>query len=152
MKHLKSISCEDIPTDTESESQEETSRVYTLESREIQTSNMRFKIVGVVTEIIQENVLSTIYSVEDATGSIACFVYKLNNCQRQNIELNKYYRFFGKMRWLKQERGVPASHVHMDVECAEKITDMNEITFHFLDSIHQHLLRKKAVTNKMILE
>jgi len=148
VKQLKSIEC----SVADSDSQDET-RVFSLDTvTPLPTTQLLFKIVGVVTEVIQENVLSTLYSVQDATGSVACFLYHKGDSAKQEIELNTYYRFVGKMRWLRQERGVPDSHVHLDLECAQKLTDMNELTFHFLESIHQHLLRKKAQANKMIIE
>ena len=99
------------------------------------------KIIGTIDEIVQVNALSDIYLVRDSTGNVACMFYKSDGRQSQTFTPDVYYRIIGKVRWFKKTRGIPESHLHIEVDHFSKVDDANEITFHLLDCIYQHGLR-----------
>lgn len=53
-----------------------------------------------------------------------------------------YYTFHGVPRILSTARGTPPTHVHIDLQSARRVTDMNELTFHGLDCIYSHIRAK----------
>lgn len=102
------------------------------------------KIIGTVEEVLQVNALSDIHLVRDNTGNVACMFYKTDGLAL-SFTPNAYYRIIGKVRWFKKARGIPESHLHVEVDHFSKVDDANEITFHLLDCIYQHGLRLKKL-------
>lgn len=58
------------------------------------------------------------------------------------LQPSVYYTFHGVPRMLSVTRGTPATHVHIDLQSARRVTDMNELTFHGLDCIYSHIQAK----------
>lgn len=59
---------------------------------------------------------------------------------QRHMEPGVYYELVGYLTWLRKKRGMPGSHTHLCVTRCRRVTDMNQVTHHFLDAIHTHLL------------
>lgn len=104
------------------------------------------KIIAVADSCAARNTLSDIIVMNDTTGSMACFFYKSAEQSAVDIVMhNKYYCVVGKVRTLTTQRGEPATFLHMDVEKHWPVTDMNEITFHLLNCIHDDFISQKRL-------
>jgi hypothetical protein len=57
---------------------------------------------------------------------------------------NVYYEVIGRARWMRTARGLPESHVHVDIEHMRRVTDHNNVTHHNLEVIWVHLQRTRG--------
>jgi hypothetical protein len=107
--------------------------------------------------------------VEDATGQVACFFYKKTDAVDGRLSPSataaaasslsspvvvssvitpgKYHVVVGTLRELKTTRGNPGTKIHVDVVGHREMTDMNELTHHFLDCIYQDALQTRAAAD-----
>lgn len=104
------------------------------------------KVVGEEQE--ERNELTTVWTLEDGSGSAGFFFFKKQgSTEAVSLLRNKYYAVVGSVNVLSRTRGAPATGVHVDVEHWRELEDMNELTFHFLECIYveaqrKHLLKK----------
>jgi hypothetical protein len=117
---------------------------------------------------IANNTLADLVNVEDATGQVACFFYKKTDAVDGRLSPSaaavsssspvvvssvitpgKYHVVVGTLRELKTTRGNPGTKIHVDVVGHREMTDMNELTHHFLDCIYQDALQTRAAANAL---
>lgn len=63
---------------------------------------------------------------------------------QRHMEPGVYYELVGYLTWLRKRRGTPPSHTHLCVTRHQRVTDMNQVTHHFLECIHTHLLMTRG--------
>jgi replication factor A2 len=98
--------------------------------------------VGVIRNV-SESATSTMYTIEDGTGKID--VRKWYNRdedismmqKRSNLREGVYVRVVGELRAFQDQKSVTGNHIG-------PLDDFNEITYHFLEVIHLHLLHTRS--------
>lgn len=95
------------------------------------------KTIGLVTIVgkvvrKEETASHLTYAIDDGTGVVECkeFVSEDGEGQRENLpENDDYVRITGKMKSLNDNRNLQTMN-------CRKITDFNEVAFHFLDAMY----------------
>nr|XP_043618141.1 replication protein A 32 kDa subunit A-like [Erigeron canadensis] len=96
-------------------------------------------VVGMVFNIVERNSYVT-FTVDDATGKLECKRWlnePYDKMQIEEIQEGIYVHVDGHLKSFKGDK-------HIDVFSVRPVTNFDEITFHFIASIHNHVRTLKA--------
>ncbi|XP_071741996.1 replication protein A 32 kDa subunit A-like [Rutidosis leptorrhynchoides] len=95
-------------------------------------------VVGMVSNIVERNSYVT-FTIDDGTGNLECKRWlnqPFDKMQIEAISEGIYVHVDGHLKSFKGER-------HVDVFSVRPVTNFDEITFHFIACIHNHLRTTK---------
>eukprot|EP00752_Nemacystus_decipiens_P010313 g9188.t1 len=104
----------------------------------------QIKLVGCIVEM-EDASTNTEYTVEDTTGRIKVKMFHndgeggndRSTEKRARNQIGTYVRVFGNVRSWNDDR-------HSVAYLIEPLSDMNEVTYHYLDTIYTHLFNTKG--------
>lgn len=77
------------------------------------------------------------FSIEDGTGGIEVRTWNTEGKPVAQMEIDSYVRVVGAIKSINEKKYVAANHMR-------PISDMNEVNYHFLDSVNVHLQLTRA--------